>query len=157
MLTQASTHNSKFHVQETGSYLQNLWKSYHDWQSLVVFPMSEKAKTTALHELMLSTSVSSITHSFGHTKITWYDGTCASPCASCPRCHWPVGDVLGSFISSCMRHSLRTLVGGHVCARSARSPDGQTQVWETFERHNKHKLNTSHSSQLWWNVTKTIK
>lgn len=24
-------------VQETGSYLQKLWKPYHDWQSLVVF------------------------------------------------------------------------------------------------------------------------
>lgn len=30
-------------VQETGSYLQKLWKPYHDWQSLVVFfYMSEK-------------------------------------------------------------------------------------------------------------------
>lgn len=44
----------------------------------------------------------------------------------CPRCHWPVGNLPGSFTISCTSHSLRTLVGSHVYLQPSDSPDEQT-------------------------------
>jgi len=72
-------------------------------------------------------------------------------CPSCPRCHWPVGDVPRSFTPSSTGHSLRTLVGSHVCLQPVRSPVGQTQRCGTVKKFH----HTCQRAQKHWLILQT--